>query len=179
MNDRVRQVILRIMLLREEFTQNEIMSAVNLLKDRGDHFLYKYLLEASGGTTKKNKSISKAKRGQKKKRGQSQTLQKMRVEDPEKFELLDRFEKLARDGLILSTNDEIRRFCKIVGKEIKLGRTAKDSIGKIVKVLAEMEFQTIKEIVKKVPRKTGPGNSYVRLADYIISGNENESNTEK
>lgn len=174
MNSRARQAALQVLLLVEEFSPDELAAAVSLIGGREGEDLLAYLSRIAQGPRKPN--APRPKNGHPGSRGEARALQDIKLTDPAKYDVLRDFETLIREGKVLRTMDDFRAFGKVLGKDFMPGKSRKDSIGRLMAVLAQMDLESIRAAVAKAPSKTSEEESaFRRLANQIISGPQNHS----
>jgi hypothetical protein len=169
MSKRVKQAILRIMLLLEDFSPDELREAVSHVAGRRAEDLLAFLNHLSGGVHKArthgSKSASAA--GQ----GHTHAVAALRHADPDKYQLLAEFEARVRNGEILATLDDFRSIGKLLGKEFQPGKSRKEALGRLMAVLAHMDLDSIGRVIRLAPADKGRADeAYQRLADRIIRG---------
>ena len=73
---------------------------------------------------------------------------------------------------MLSTLEEIKRLGSAVSKQFESGKSRKDSIPRLMAVLAQMPLDEMKETIRKVTEQSKlseeSNSSYARLAQYLI-----------
>jgi hypothetical protein len=174
MNRRTRQAALRVLLLVEEFSAEELAEAVSLIGGQEGEDLLAYLGRTTEGPRKPNASRSQD--GKRKSHGETRALQEMKQTDPAKYEMLREFETLVREGQVLRSMDDFRAFGKVLGKDFTPGKSRKESIGRLMAVLAQMDLESIRAAIIKVPSGTSAEQSaFHRLANQIISGPANHT----
>jgi hypothetical protein len=173
-NRRTRQAALRVLLLVEEFSSEELAAAVSLIGGQEGEDLLTYLSRIAEGPRQPNGSRSKD--AKLKSRGETRALQEMKRTDPAKYEILREFETLVREGEVLRSMDDFRAFGKVLGKDFMPGKSRKESIGRLMAVLAQMDLESVRAAITRVPLKTSEEESaFRRLANQIISGQPNHT----
>lgn len=176
MKNRSLQVALRIALLKEEFTEGEILEAVKLLESQGSSsplFLY---LEKPSKTSKKSRRKTKPIAKQR-----SKAVTDLKRKDPEKFRLLSRFDSLLRSKSALPDSEDIRRLGKQLGEGFTPKNPRAEAIGKLMALLADHPLEKIKEIVQASSASEHSGDQdseYQQLARFIITGKTSETKRE-
>src|SRR5262249_33965212 len=108
--------------------------------------------------------------------GETRALQELRRTDPDKYQILKRFETRIREGSILTTLDEFRAFGEVLDKGFAPGKSRKEALGRLMALLALMDRETLETAVAKVPASAArDDDSYRRLANHIISGGQGHS----
>jgi len=167
MKKRVRQAAIKLMLLQEEFTKSELDEAASFLSNGKTRDLIDYLRETkpAGGTTSARSTAEDTDR-------LSKVVQALETRDPERHKILAEFETMVREGTALATLDDIRRVGSAASKQFEPGKSRKDSIPRLMAVLAPMPLGEMKETIRKVTEQSKPSeessSSYARLAQYLI-----------
>ncbi len=168
MNSRVRQAMLRILLLTEEFSPEELAEATSLLDDRGKD-VFAFLRQKNSAS--KRAAPRPASNARMNKKGETRALQELKLTDGEKYQVLREFESSIREGKVLKTLDDFREFSTILGKDFGAAKSVKDALPHLTAVLARMDLDNMRAAIEKAPTRQGDDeNAFRRLANHIISG---------
>lgn len=174
MNRRVRQAVLRILMLTEEFTPEELTEAVSLAGGQKEEDLLAFLKRL----TSPPRRSADARSQELEFRGQRETraLQELKSVDGEKYQLLREFETAIREGKALKSLDDFRAFGKQLGKGFTAGKSRKEALGRLMAILAHMDTDSIKVAIEKMPLRSGEEEeSFRRLANQIMSGSRDRT----
>lgn len=164
----------RIAQIIEEYPEREIRAAVDLLREHGaTSSLLGYLnKDASVRNTKAVEAQHRYSPDTPRKVSTSKAVQDLREEDPEKYRLLSSFDELVRDGKILGTFEDLRRFGAEISKDFHPKKSRKDSIGALLALLARLPLHKVEDLCKVAASYGSSSNSdeYQRLAEYLIKG---------
>ncbi len=176
MNSKVVQIALRICLIKEEFSENEILEAIKLLEDHGSaSILLDYLAgRKAASKTRRSKHKSKSTIEQR-----SRVIISLQDEEPEKFELLSEFDSMIRQGKILSELDDIKRLGEQLSKDFAPKNSRRDAIDKLIDLLAKRQVDEIRTIIRTVSSSDSKNkdNDYQELARFIITGRSSQAKT--
>jgi len=173
MNSRIKQAVLRILLLEEEYTEEEIREAIKLIQnDRQESLLIKYWADLNHG-------ISKKKNQQKSTKPFDQQVSKavlqIKEKEPDKYKVLLELDGLLRKGLVLQSINDIKAFVSKISKDFPKIKSRKDSIPKLITLLANKPLTDIKTLLEEILKQTDSStddSDYQRLAQYLINGRE-------
>jgi hypothetical protein len=175
-NRRARQAALQILLLVEEFSTEELAAALALVGGQEGEDLLAFLARAAQCARKPNAPHHK--NGKPTLRGETRALQEIKGTDPLKYGVLRDFEMLVREGQVLQTLDDFRAFGKLLGKEYSPAKSRKESVGRLMAVLSQMDLDSIRAVIARVPTKTQEeGTIFRRLANQIMSGPQSSVST--
>ena len=169
-------IALRIALILEESSPEELAEAVDILQQCGNNAdLLKYLSAASKG--RPEKLAKKASRNSKATKPIDQMTSKavldLEKSDPSKHQVLAEFDKLVRQGNVLPTNEALRRFGERISKDFRPRAARKDNIGAVMATLAPMAQYDMEKHIKmaldSTPRREA--EEYQKLANYLMHGN--------
>ncbi|WP_133511529.1 hypothetical protein [Candidatus Thiosymbion oneisti] len=169
MKKRVRQAAMRLTLLQEEFTKSELDEAVSFLSNHKTEDLLEYFRETkvTAGTASARSLAEDTDR-------LSKAVQDLETSDPEYYRILSEFEPMVRKGEVLSSLDEVKRLGTTISKNFEPAKSRKDTIPRLMALLAKMPFDEMKETIHKVTERAKPADksnsSYARLAEYLIDG---------
>jgi hypothetical protein len=172
MKDKVSLIALRIAALTEEFSEEEILKAVKLLEEQGSSSsLLIYL------TCEKETSSTKSKATRKNRKSitdqRSKAVLELEHKDPEKFQVLSEFDSLLRRSLVLPEVDEIKRLGERLDKNFSARSSRRESISKLMALLASKDINEIRDIVTKALANANADerdSDYQKLAQFIITG---------
>jgi hypothetical protein len=169
MNRKARQAALRILLLTEEFSPEELSEALSLIGGRKEEDLSSFLARMASSSRKPRRSTSRdSSRGS----GESRALHDLKSIDIAKYQILRDFENAVREGRVLRDLDEFRAFGRVLAKDFTPGKSRKEALARLTALLAQLDVEAIRSALAKVPSIAGPDgeNSFRRLANQIISG---------
>lgn len=168
-------IALRIALILEEASPEELAEAIDILRRCGNGSdLLKYLSAASKG--KSTKPTRKASRSSKATKPIDQMTSKavldLEKSDPKKHQILEEFDRLVRQGKVLPTNEALRRFGERISKEFRPRTARKDNISAVMTTLAPMTQNDMERHIKmaldSLPRRDA--DEYQKLANYLMHG---------
>jgi len=100
----------------------------------------------------------------------------MAESDPERYRILSEFERMIRTGEALLSFGEIKRLGMTISKSFEPAKSRKDTISGLMALLAQMPRDETEETTQTVTEHAKSsdkgGSSYVRLAEYLISGTQ-------
>lgn len=168
---RTRALALRIALLLEEYSQDEIAAAIRLLKSHAD---VSSLLSFMKDPSPKKEKLS-GKRVRAVEAPASKVLLQLRDVEPRKYELLREFEAMLRAGTALPTFDDLKRFGERISKEFVLRKSRNESINPLLLVLLSRPVEEIEELLRLAKTTdASPGeDQYLRLARFLMKGYPN------
>lgn len=171
MKKRVRQAVLKVMLLQEEFTKSELNEAAVFLSNGEVGDLIECLRDMRTRTG--NRNVSTPARD---KHPISKAVKQLEDSDPERYSILAEFESMVRSGSMLREPGDIKKLGITASKHFQPGKSRKDSIPRLMEVLAAMPIEEMKDTVRKVTEQSKESaegeSSYGRLAQYIIGGDQ-------
>lgn len=168
MNKRSRQAALRIRLLMEEFSPQELGDALAFLGGHPEEDLLQFL-ERIKSTSAGGRSSLKAPRMKETK--PSHSLDAIRDTEPEKYQLLRTFEEQLREGERLRSLHDVRTFGQMLDKEFDPGKSRHEGIGRLMKKLAAMGLDDLRETIRRAPLgNVEDSDAFLRLSRHIISG---------
>jgi hypothetical protein len=164
---RARQAALRIQLILEEFTKDELASGLALIDTARDDDLFKFLSRKSarpypGPPTSESASHPNRKF----------VLSSLKQLEPEKYSIIRDFEKALRDGSILSTLGDCRSFGRGLSKEFDAGKSRKDCIARLVAALSVMTIDEVRAAISRGSsyNERDGAEAFRQLAAHIITG---------
>jgi hypothetical protein len=177
MKSRILQVALRIALIKEEFSEKEIIEAVKLLKQQGiSSNLLTYLANQNKEASKASKNFTRKKTNTEEQ--SSQVLMELEKEEPEKYQVLSEFESLLRQGRVMRDSSEIRKLGEQLSKDFSAKSSRTELINKLISLLSAHPIEEIKEIVQSSLSSSNiEGNEYEQLASFIITGKPTQNTT--
>jgi hypothetical protein len=164
-NRRAREAALRIQLLLEEFTLQELEEGLSLLGALRGEDLLRFLLRRVSSQQSRKKSVAAARK--------TDDLFSLRRIDPEKYDVIQSFGARLRDGSVLPTLDSCRAFGKDLSKDFDAGKSRKEAIGHLLALMAKMNTAEIRSAITKANSlyESREGTEpFQRLAGHIISG---------
>jgi len=166
MNPRIRQAALRIRLLMEEFSPQELSEALLLLGGQPEEDLLHFLDRIKSAT----RQSSLKTRGGKSTRP-SHALEAIRETQPEKYQLLREFETQLLEGKRLRTLHDVRSLGQMLDKEFDPGKSRHEGIGRLLRLLAELGLDDLREVIRRAPvSNVEESDAFLRLSRHIISG---------
>lgn len=171
MNSRVSSLARRITAIKKEFSEREIQRAVKLLeKDSSGSPLSAYLSNGTKSTTRRAKSPGRRKTSLDQR---SRAVLRLQHQDPEKYRVLSEFDSQLRKGRVLPKVNDIRNLGESLTKDFTSRSSRRDSISKLMEILATRSLDEIAEVVDavlSVDEQDNEKSDYQRLADFIITG---------
>ena len=179
MNGRLSSLARRITAIKKEFSKREIESAVKLLEERGSASpLFAYLSNGMKGSKRRPTPRRRKKTIQDQR---SKAVIRLEHQEPEKYRVLSEFDSLLRKGSVLPRVHDIRRLGESLTKDFTSRSSRRDSISKLMDILAARSLHEITTVVNAVLSNDvlDSGESdYQRLADFIITGKSRHSRGE-
>lgn len=170
MNTRVRQAVLKILLLQEEFTQKELQEAAGYVSKNN----IDVILSALGGRN----SVKDTANGKRTPLvdGQSQVLAELKEEEPEKYKLLSKLDSSLRKGELVPKMATIKKVGASYSKKFTPGKSRKEAIPRLITLLSSMPIEQIHGAIEYIVSEAGgEGNEYADLANYLIYGERRKS----
>ncbi|MEN6473925.1 MAG: hypothetical protein ABFD81_07930, partial [Syntrophaceae bacterium] len=100
----------------------------------------------------------------------------LRESDPDKYEMLSRFDRAFRQGEVLKSLDIIRITGASIDKSFDPGKSRKGAISKFMKLLVSLPTSEARKQIDRIldsERNTYDfSEAYSRLAEFIISGHQ-------
>jgi hypothetical protein len=177
MKSRVSLLAQRITAIREEFSESEIQSALKRLEKQDSASQ----VRAPLGSVKKTSRLRPTSHRRKKKTTQDQRSKaviRLEHQDPEKYRVLFELDSLLRNGSVLPRVNDITRLGESLTKDFTSRGSRRDSISKLMTVLASRSFDEISTVVNAVLSNRELQNDesdYQRLARFIITGKASHS----
>ncbi len=180
MKNSVSLIALRIAAIKEEFSEDEILQAVKFLEEQGSTSAVLTHL-----ASRKREIGTRRKRGHKVKSiedQRSKAVLELQHKDPEKFHVLSEFDSLLRKSSILPEVSDIKRFGERLSKDFAPRSSRRESISKLMTLLADRSLDEIREVVKaslSTARIDERDSDYQRLAQFIITGKAPQTASEQ
>lgn len=178
MNTRLSLLTRRIAAIEKDFSKREIESAVKLLEQRESESPLLSNLSA----VKKGKRRAKSRRTKKTLQEQrSRSVMRLQHKDRDKYRVLSELDSILREGRVLPRVSDIKRLGESLTKDFVARSSRRDSISKLMDVLATKplhEITTVVEAVMSNDSLDGGKSDYERLADFIITGKSHHERTE-
>lgn len=171
MKPRVKRIVDRLLDLREEFDDDEILEAMR-------HVCAEHLNESDA----RHNQDSSAPQKHKRRRGSSappkasRVVLALRKTDPERFDILTILDSLLRAGEVLPSLERIRSVGSALNKDFAAGKSRKDAIPKLMTLLVGLPVEQLQEIVKSIlgessnARYGSEEEAYSKLANFLIRG---------
>jgi len=171
MKRRVKLAIDRILDLRSEFQDIEILEAMKYIQE----YVFNSSSKVPVNVESRIKSSRKKKTPTKRSAGISRTVFELKGKDPEKFEILLIVDQLLRAGEVLPTLDNIRELGSSIDKNFIAGKTRKESIPKFLKLIASLPIDRLKALINNVVKSANDhpyddNEAYRNLASFLIQG---------
>jgi hypothetical protein len=167
MKSNTRRAILKILLLGEDFTRQELQEAALFLSNNKTDDIISFLA-SGGGKTQKQSAPQSASLDK-----ESKAVSELKDKDAEKYELLREFESLLNRGELLNRLDSIKKLGGLYNKQFEGGKTRKEAIPRLMAVLAKIPIGDLRVVIKEVVDESGAkGGDYAALANYLIFGNK-------
>lgn len=170
MNKRIRQAALKLLQLQEEFTRKELKEAAVFLSSGETETLIE-LLSAKSHRRRERRAVN-TQNGD----GLSKVVQDLKETDPQRYELLARFEVMLRRETILPTLEEIRKIGTSISKDFQTAKSRKETIPRLMAVVGKMPLGVLQEKLGKVieESKAEPSdrNAYRNLVEFLITGSK-------
>lgn len=169
-----KSLALQIAQLLEDNSEKELQEAVQLLREHNYgsvlfDFLSDLKFEKTHVPEKSREAPSAAKPLDE---TTSRAVLNLKDTDPEKFEVLSRFDQMIRRGHLLSTHEALRRFGERLSKDFEPRKARKDTIGALMATVAARPVREIEELVDFAASfgVSGDSDEYHKLAEFIIKG---------
>ncbi|WP_157753752.1 hypothetical protein [Lysobacter capsici] len=165
---RTKALALRIALLLEEYSQDEINAAIDLLKKQGQSSsLLSFLTPQRKDRVRagvKKKSFSE--------QFSSKLLFGLKDSEPHKYEILREFEGMLRSGAVLASFDDMKRFGERVSKDFTPKKSRSESINPLLRVLLDRSSEELEELSRLAKSHEGSPDEdqYSKLASFLIKG---------
>jgi hypothetical protein len=180
MKSRVLQIALQIALIKEQFTEKEILEAVKLLEEQNTSSAL--LAHLSACETQPKNSKESGRKSKPINEQWSKTVKKLESNDPEKFGLLSDFEKLLRQRKVFPKLNDVRRLGGQLSKDFAPRKSRREVISQVMTLLVGKPIEEIEKIVKdSVPTTLfdDDESEYQQLARFIITGKKNSQDKDE
>lgn len=168
MKSKILQVALQIAKIEEEFSEEEILKAVQLLQTLGSSSqILKHLSDKNIEVKSQSNSNSQKKQT---KSVNSTSLDEVKKNEPKKYKILVDFESLLKQGEVLSKSSEIRELGKSLSKDFSARNSRSHLIQKLIQLLVNYSVDEIKKIIQALQKSDTEQNDYQQLANFIIKG---------
>jgi hypothetical protein len=181
MNSRVRQAALRIMLLLEEFSAEELAEALALL-GKGDERDLPTFLSRLANTSGQRRSGRNGGRGVTP--GETKCLQDLKETDPEKYRVLHAFDVQVREGSVLPTLADVRTFGQSLTKTFGPVKSRREGVDHLLVELSALDLNSVRAAIKRaLPTPDDATSGLNRFANQLLSTgkqapSENSTRTE-
>ena len=101
---------------------------------------------------------------------ESKAIQRLKENDPKKYDLLAAFEAKLRRGEVLKNTRILIQFISDIGIDTKAVKSRQAALGRLMKHLADLPVEHASKIIAMAPEDRDPSDSYRRLATYIHKG---------
>jgi hypothetical protein len=164
---RTKLAVVRILSLHTEFSDEEINDAITFIEKNDLAKIFNFSNIGQKQRTPTEITQRPAQRP-------SRILLEIKETDPEKFEFLSLFDQKIRDGVILSSLDEIRRVGTSIDKSFYSGKSLKDATPKLIALLSRLSITEMHKVVENILAESSTvgrqDDSYNELATFLIRG---------
>lgn len=159
MTGRLERAVAAIARLREEFTLDELQSALSKLHQ-------------AALTNVIDTKAAESRRGKRKPVERSLALMRLEKSDPTKFAYLAKLEKRLRSRELLPNASELLQFCRSVDKDFYPRKKRDEAVSAVMMALSEMPLDDLEERVPQALEATTAGDTdaYHRLARELMGG---------
>ena len=165
MKTRIRRAVLKILLLQEEFTKQELAEAVGIVADNRVADLIDFLSKPK--STSRNPKPS----GPSVSESESRVIKGLRETDSAKYGILKEIDSLLRTNKLLGQMNSIRKIGTQLDKGFDPGKSRKDAVPRFVELLASLPIEQLEEIAADIVGEShGSGDDFEKLANYLIHG---------
>jgi len=172
MKKSVKAAIDKILELRSNFSDADLIEAVSILSKSENSSFFKGQRQAS---SKMRGSHQRSKKPRKEPE-LSKIVADLSGKEPEKFEMLSRFDKAFRQGEVLKSLELIRVTGASIDKSFNPGKSRKGAISKFMKLLASLPTtearNQIDRILEEERNSYDSEEAYSRLAAFIIGNRQ-------
>jgi len=172
MTKSVKAAIDKILELRTEFSDDDLFEAISVLSksQNSTNFQRKQNLESE------NEDSEQKPKTPRKEPKLSKVVADLKEKNPDKYEILSRFDRAFRQGEILKSLDIIRITGASIDKSFDPGKSRKGAISKFMKLIALLPTEEARKQIDRIldsERNTyDSSEDYSRLAAFIISGRQ-------
>lgn len=171
MKSRVKLAVLKILSLREEFSEKELSEAVDLISKGKTKNLLASLTEGRRPVSRKIARNVKRIDEQ-----QSRAVTELRDNEPERYELLYELDCLLRKGVLLPRLEDVRRLGGELKKDFETGKSRKIAVPRLMDVLANEPLDRARGLAKRLLAEAadvgGKDAEYQKLAAFLIHGKQ-------
>ncbi len=172
MKARVRLAVLKILLLKEEFSEKELSEAVSIITEKKEEELLKWLAQDNGRRDRKKSASPKRIDEQK-----SKVVLAIKDSEPERYTILNKMDELMRKGVLLPKMQDFRRVGAEISKNYDAGKYRKEAISRLMEILVKEPMDRLEDLDKKLmdqAENTGQKqDEYQNLAAFLIHGKPN------
>ena len=165
MNKRVRQAVLKLMLLQEEFTNKELAEAADVVSSDIGEFLREQRPKRRAARAPASTSTADQR---------SKIVRRLKDSDPQRYSILSEFELMLRRQEPPPSLEDIRHIGRAISKDFLPGKSRKEAIPRLMTLLVKMPPEMLREKLSKVLDNVQLGegyeSSYQKLAQYLIQG---------
>lgn len=170
MKSRINLAVLKILSLKEEFNERELLEAVQIISEGRTEDLLSWLAESNRPDSKKTSAGARKLVGQ-----QSRAVIELKDKEPERYELLSELDDLLRKCVLLPRLEDIRRFGEDLSKTFEAGKSRKEAIPRLMEILANEPMDRLKglsrRLLDEVSNMGGKEAEYEKLASFLMHGN--------
>ncbi len=167
MNRRARQAALRIMMLLEEFSSEELAGGLALLGEGDERDLPTFLARMASASRRS----SARQEGKPAASGESRVLQAVKQTDPEKYQFLRNFEAQLREGSVLRTLAAVRDFGESLTKTFGPVKSRKEAVECLMTELASLDMGSARAAIDRISPSAEEGeNGLRRFTNQLLSG---------
>lgn len=160
MNKKEKQAILKILLIKEELSEKEFNNVIKFICDTASS-------NVSTETLIKNK-LTPVKEI---KETVIELIGKIKDIDSEKYNIINEFYHLTKDGTVFRTFPEVKEFIDGCGLKSLLLKTKRETVNEIIKYLLNIPKEDAVRILKNhvVSNNDNDNESYKKLSNFIIN----------
>ena len=167
MSSRTKLAALRILALREEFSDKELRNALPLAREL-------QVVLASRGKKNTIPVQSTRERASVLSRSESRVVTELRKPDPPLYSILSKIDQSIRLGIILPQMADIRRVGCSFDKDFLGGKARKDAIPRLMETLAKLSVPELEQAYQawkqQAPGDRLPDTGYDELAEFLVKG---------
>lgn len=168
MRNRARQAALRILMLLEEFSPEELAEAIALLGEGEERDLPTFLARLASSAPRR--SSARDDEGKSGTPGETKALQALKATDPEKYRLLREFETRVREGAVLRTLPDLRAFGESLTKRFGPVKSRKEALERLMAELSSLDVNAARAAINRAsPLPCDPENGLRRFANHLLS----------
>ena len=159
---------LRILALREEFSERELRVALSLAEGLSGVWAHQ-------GEKQKRASAQSVRAHTTTLTGsKSRVVTELRERDPDRYSILSTIDHSIRLGSILPRMSDIRRVGCSINKGFVSGKSKKDAIPRLMETLAKLSVPELEHAYetwkREMPSHKGRNTEYDELAEFLIKG---------